>query len=79
LQAVYPDYVPSEGKPKRHGYWKDKENQKAFFDQLAIKLNIKRPEDWHKVTGRLILNEGGSFLSKYYHYSPLRGNILHVL
>jgi hypothetical protein len=63
LQAVYPDYKPTA---KYQGYWKDKANQKKFFDQLAIKWNIQKPEDWSKVTKKMVVMEGGSFIN--YHY-----------
>jgi hypothetical protein len=70
LQAIYPDYVPKErpvAKPR--GYWKDKQNQKEFFDQLAVKWNIQKPEDWNKVTNKMLFKEGGSFIAKYYKKS----------
>jgi hypothetical protein len=69
LQAVYPNYVP-----EKYVYWKDEQNQKAFFDQLAIRLNIKKPEDWSKVTCRMVLKEGGSFITNYYNSSVQQGN-----
>jgi hypothetical protein len=70
LQAVYPDYVP---KTKLRGYWKDKENQKKFFDQLAVKWNIQQRDDWKKVTYDMVLKEGGSFLVNHYGGSLPRG------
>jgi hypothetical protein len=54
-------------------YWKDKENQKAFFDKLSINWNIKKPEDWCKVTRRMVLSEGGKFIDTYYNGSLKRG------
>ena len=70
MQAVYPDYVP---RLKPQGYWKDKENQKAFFDQLAIKWNIQKPEDWYEVTYKMVVKEGGSFIAHYYNGSLQQG------
>ena len=70
LKAIYPDYVPPV---KRQGYWKDKENQKKFFDQLAIKWNIQKPEDWNKVTVAMALKEGGNFISNDYNGSLQQG------
>jgi hypothetical protein len=70
LQAIYPDYVPTT---KPLGYWKDKKNQKEFFDQLAIKWNIQKPEDWNKVTNRMVLKEGRSFITNYYNGSLKQG------
>jgi hypothetical protein len=69
LQAVYPDFVPT----KYHGYWHDKKHQKAFFDQMAIKLNIKTPEDWNKVTTAVVKKEGGHFVSRFYNSSMIQG------
>jgi hypothetical protein len=57
-----------------YGYWKDLQNQKKFFDQLAIKWNIQKPEDWHKVTYKMVVKEGGSFVSDYYNGSLTQGN-----
>jgi hypothetical protein len=59
---------------KSTGYWKAKENQKKFFDQLAIKWNIQKTEDWNKVTNRMVLKEGGSFIDRYYNSSLQQGN-----
>jgi hypothetical protein len=56
------------------GYWKDKENQKKFFDQLAIKWNIQKPADWNKVTYDMVLKEGGSSIVYYYNGSLKEGN-----
>jgi hypothetical protein len=70
LKAVYPDYTPTS---KPLGYWKDKENQRKFFDQLAIKWNIQKPEDWNKVTKRMVLKEGGSFVTHQYNSSVQQG------
>jgi hypothetical protein len=71
LQAVYPDYVPTV---KPQGYCKNKENQKKFFDQLAIKWNIQKPEDWNKVTREAVVKEGGGFVNDYYNGSLQQGN-----
>jgi hypothetical protein len=58
----------------KHGYWKDKHNQKKFFDQLAIKLNIKTKDDWNNVTEEMVLKEGGYFFRRYYD-SLQRGRV----
>jgi hypothetical protein len=73
LQAVYPDYIPTT---KPFGYWKDKGNQKKFFDQFAIKWNIQTPEDWNKVTNQMVAKEGGNFIYSYYNGSLQLGNNL---
>jgi hypothetical protein len=59
------------------GYWKDKQTQKAFFDQLAIKLNIQKLEDWDNVTNNMVLKEGGFLINAYYN-SSLKQGILEI-
>ena len=59
---------------KPTGYWKAKENQKEFFDQLAIKWNIQKLEDWNKVTCDMVVKEGGYFIANYYNSSLQQGN-----
>jgi hypothetical protein len=58
------------------GHWTYKKNQKAFFDQLAIKWNIQKTEDWNKVTKDMILKEGGSFITNYYNGSLRQGKTI---
>jgi hypothetical protein len=72
LQAIYPGYVP---KAKPQGYWKYKENQKKFFDQLATKWNIQKEDDWNRVTLAMVTKEGGYFLADYYNNSLQRGTV----
>jgi hypothetical protein len=76
LQAVYPDYVPTT---LPYGFWKDKQNQKAFFDKLAIKWNIQKPEDWNKVTRSMVMNEGGTFIHAHYDGSVRKGIFIALL
>jgi hypothetical protein len=45
------------------GYWKDKENQKEFFQKFAIG-KIKKPSDWGKITRKMIALEGGAHILK---------------
>jgi hypothetical protein len=67
--------VPPVEKPtvKPRSYWKDMANQKEFFDQLAIKWNIQKPEDWNKVTTTMVVREKGDFINRYYKGSLQRG------
>jgi hypothetical protein len=67
---VWKDYKP-------HGHWKDIRNQRAFFDQLAIKLNIKKPEDWYVVKTQTVLDEGGNFIISYYNSTLILGTNQH--
>jgi hypothetical protein len=54
--------------------WSDKQTQKAFFDQLAIKLNIQTVDDWNQVTSTAVFKEGGYFINRYYNGSLQKGN-----
>jgi hypothetical protein len=42
------------------------------MDNLAVKLNITSPEDWYRITGLKVREEGGFFM-KYYNGSLHRG------
>jgi hypothetical protein len=72
LQALYPDYKPVL---KGQRYWGDIKNRKAFFDQLAVKWNIQKMEDWLKVTQKMLHEEGAYFINYYSRGSLIRGTI----
>lgn len=48
------------------GFWKEAKNQRSFFDSLASVLQIRNPDDWTKVTSKLVLQNGGAFLHTYF-------------
>jgi hypothetical protein len=73
LQTIYPEYLSIWKLHKRPGYWSDIVNQRIFFDELAVKFNIQKPDDWYRVTTNMVLNEGGSFIKLYYNGSILQG------
>jgi hypothetical protein len=78
LKAIYPEHsdVWKKGPAtqyKPRGFWKDKENQRVFFDQLGVKLNIQQPEEWLKVTRERVLKEGGKFVDTYFRSSVVQG------
>jgi hypothetical protein len=75
LQAIYPEHSHLWKKSvfSPQGNWKDIKFQRAFFDRLAIKLNIQKPEDWYSVTNERVLKEGGYFISRYYNTSVIKG------
>jgi hypothetical protein len=58
---------------RQYGRWKDIQNQREFFDRLAIKWNIQKPEEWNKVTYRMAVKEGATFIKRYYKDSLQRG------
>jgi hypothetical protein len=71
---VYPEYKhiwKSEKAPP--GSWKDVKLQRDFFDTLASKWNIQKPEDWNAVTTAMVMKEGGHFVKRYYNSSLIRG------
>jgi hypothetical protein len=81
MKSIYPEYsaywhgyTPRDHKP--HAYWKDVRHQRQFFDQLASKLNIQRPEQWYTVKWDTILEAGGTFVSNYYKGSVTKGTEL---
>lgn len=40
------------------------------MNQMAVDMDIKRPEDWYNVQIRDVINNGGGGLLKYYGSSP---------
>ena len=35
------------------GYWNNRENQVKYMEELAEKLNIKKMEDWYKLSNKV--------------------------
>lgn len=52
-------------------FWKSTENRKKFMNEIANKLNIKKPNEWGKVTLRRIYELGGSSLLAGYFNNSL--------
>lgn len=52
LQAIYPEHNWMEWKFSQvsRGYWDDSKNLKQFLEWLGKELNIKRREDWYRVS-----------------------------
>jgi hypothetical protein len=75
LRTIYPEnqHIWQHQSLKRKGYWRDAKNRRLFFDQLANKLNLKRPEDWYRVTSHTVVKEGGHFIKTYYNGSVVQG------
>lgn len=51
------------------------ENRKIFLDQLALKLNIKKPSDWGKIPVKKVQEHGGNALLLTYY----KGSLFHCL
>jgi hypothetical protein len=50
------------------------QTQRNFFDTLAIKWNIRTPQEWNNVSYSATLKEkGSSFINQYYKGSIVRG------
>lgn len=53
-------------------HWKSTENQRKLLDDLQVKLKIKKPSDWGKVTLIQVHELGGSYLLRQYNNSLFR-------
>jgi hypothetical protein len=73
LQAVYPEHVDVWKQHRHRDYWRSLTNQRQFFDDLAVELDIQRPEDWYRITNKLVLERGGYFIKNLYGGSLIRG------
>jgi hypothetical protein len=94
LQSLYPELQEAWQRRKSHtqevkavapkkiykppGYWKNLDNQRAFFDRLATKLNIQKPEDWMNVSHYDVMQERGFFIKTYYNSSVVKGSMLYI-
>lgn len=54
---------------QKKGYWRDKQNQRNFFDALQKELSIQNPEDWGKITRLQLKKSGASTLINHYYPS----------
>eukprot|EP01114_Cavostelium_apophysatum_P021704 TRINITY_DN7644_c0_g1_i1.p1 TRINITY_DN7644_c0_g1~~TRINITY_DN7644_c0_g1_i1.p1 ORF type:complete len:421 (-),score=51.35 TRINITY_DN7644_c0_g1_i1:63-1325(-) len=75
LKAVYPDHEWKiwNFKPVPTDFWNDKNNQKAFFDDLFRSLNYENWQDWYKIRGSdIAAHGGGGLLTHHYAGSPVK-------
>lgn len=75
--------LPTHRRPKK--YWKSLDNQQKFLDELAVRLEIKDPTDWGKISKRSIYAKGGGGLLSIFHDSVFgclqavyKGFLLHL-
>jgi hypothetical protein len=73
LQANYPEHTEIWQVHRQRGYWKQIEHQRSFFEKMATKLNIQKPEDWLNVSKVTAAKEGGHFIHSIYNGSLLKG------
>jgi hypothetical protein len=72
---VFPEYTWKEpvAQHKPSGYWNSVQNQRRFFEEAAVKLNIKKPDDWYDVSVDTVRKLGGTFINFHYNGSIVRG------
>lgn len=51
------------------GFWHHRPNQRAFFDSIASKYKITKPEHWSRVNRRVIMENGGTTILKQHQGS----------
>ena len=77
MNNIYPHYNLKYNTPQ--GYWKDKNKQREFFDELSKTLNIQKPEDWYSVPIKTVLEKGGSFIKNNYNGSIIQGKLKKII
>jgi hypothetical protein len=72
IQAAYPEHPWILWRFNRvsKDFWCDTEQQRALFDYIALKENVKHWEDWYRVTRRQMCRHGASSVLIYYRQSP---------
>jgi hypothetical protein len=69
LPSLYSEYNWEPSKfGKVHGYWREKINQRLFFDGLAGKLGLKDWQEWYSVK-KADVNRFGSHITHLYSNS----------
>ena len=73
LKAVYPHYNWLEWKFNQvpNGWWEDIEHKKKFMNHLKQKLGYTTKEDWYKISNKILINNGGDWLTRYYNCKEL--------
>lgn len=65
LQFAYPETVFDIHTCRAQvsqGFWSQRRNRRAFMDEVARKMGVKKPKDWKNVLGRHIRELGGGGL-----------------
>jgi len=68
LATAYPEHVwekAPESKPWPKNTWKDPNHLRDFFEKCKKELDIQKPEDWHRVSMKQIINLGGKAIYSY--------------
>eukprot|EP01114_Cavostelium_apophysatum_P017812 TRINITY_DN5375_c0_g1_i1.p1 TRINITY_DN5375_c0_g1~~TRINITY_DN5375_c0_g1_i1.p1 ORF type:complete len:517 (-),score=158.27 TRINITY_DN5375_c0_g1_i1:2205-3755(-) len=71
FSSLFPDHKWKRFKlEKVHTeYWKSKEHQREFLDDLMQQLNLQNHEDWYKVTTLQVAQRGGQHVLSQYDNS----------
>jgi len=72
LQNVYPhhNWELERFKNKPRKLWRNKDNQKKFFDSVMTQLGYKCMDDWYSISQGDMFRNGGRGVLKYYNDSP---------
>jgi len=71
VKTIYPEYYwkPWMFKFANDDVWRDLDNQKNFFDELATKLNIRNWRDWYEHSENDIIRFGGGGILSHHNQS----------
>jgi hypothetical protein len=47
------EWIPWKFRQVADGFWSDMQNQRNFFENLAVELKLQNMEDWYKVTSQV--------------------------
>lgn len=61
LQKAFPelDLKPWKFLHSPKGFWEDKKNQRSFLDDLVKNLNLKKYENYYRITKKDVEENGG--------------------
>jgi len=57
-------------KPVPNGFWEDTKNHQKFVEWLGHHLGFKKMEDWYKLSGKDVEENGGDGLLSKFGISP---------
>ena len=74
VTSIYPNYnwVIWKFPMVPNGYWQKKENQKEYMEWLKLELGYTTPEDWYKISKKVLQNNYGGGILKHYNNSPIK-------
>ena len=74
ITSIYPNYNWLIWKFQRVpiGYWEDIKHQKEYMEWLKLELGYTTPEDWYKISKKVLQNNYGGGILKHYNNSPIK-------